>query len=198
MMGRMIADKAKRMKPARAGMAGFALSLLLGMAAQAEPGPGPEKHGGPGDHGGPGASETGGMEMLNLRMLKELHLNADQEKKFKDAKLAAQKKKIQLHADKATLELDLKTVLGTFPVNKPEALKLAEKVADVDKRMTLLRVETMTQVLSGLTADQFAKLQVIQAEWMEKRRTWREEMRKERGDRHDDGKSEDGRHGKGH
>lgn len=179
-------------RPARAGMIGLAVALMMGMPAQAQsaPGPGGPGRGEHGDHGGP---DGGGMEMLSPHMLRELHLSADQEKKLKDARVAAQKKKIQLHADKATLELDLKTLLGTFPVNKPEALKLAEKIADVDKRMTLLKVETMTTVLAGLTVEQHAKLQAMQDEWMEKRRVWRDEMRKDRWDNHDDGKP-----GKGH
>lgn len=188
---------------ARAGMKGMALALMLGVAATAQPGHGPAGSGpqgqgpggmgGPGGHGGP---DGGGMEMLNPRILRELHLNVDQEKKLKDIRLAAQKKKIQLHAEKATLELDLKALLGAFPVNKAEALKLAEKIADVDKRMTLHKVETMTQVLTGLTAEQFAKLQNIQDEWMEKRRAWRDEMRKGRWDQDDDGKPR--MHGKAH
>lgn len=183
-------------KPARVGMMGLALALMLGMPAQAQPGPGP---GGPGrgDHGDHGGPDGGGMELLNPRMLRELHLTADQEKKLKDGRVAAQKKKIQLHAEKATLEIDLKTLLGTFPVNKPEALKLAEKIADVDKRMTLLKVETMTQVLAGLTAEQHAKLQTMQDEWMEKRRVWRDEMRKERWGKQDEDKP-DGKPGKSH
>lgn len=166
--------------PARAWKLGLAFALLLGMA-QAEPGPGP---GGPG-HGGP---EGAGMEMIHPRMFHALNLNADQEKKLKDARLAIQKKKIQLHAEKATLELDLKTLLDTWPINKAEALKLAEKIADVEKRTMVLKVETMTLVLSSLTAEQFHKLQELQAEWAEKRRAWRDEMRKDKDgwDRHHD------------
>lgn len=187
---------------ARVGMKGLALALMLGVAATAQPGhgpggQGPGGQGGRGGKGGHGGPDGAGMEMLNPRILRELHLNADQEKKLKDIRLAAQKKKIQLHAEKATLELDLKALLGAFPVNKAEALKLAEKIADVDKRMTLHKVETMTQVLAGLTAEQFAKLQNIQDEWMEKHRAWRDEMRRKgRWDQDDDGKP--GMHGKAH
>jgi len=122
---------------------------------------------------------------LSPRMLHDLNLSADQEKKLKEIHLAAEKKKIQLHGEKASLELDLKNVLSTYPVDKTEALRLAEKIADVDKRMTLHRVETLTQVLGNLTADQHAKLMAMQDEWMEKRRAWSEEWRKERFDHHD-------------
>jgi Spy/CpxP family protein refolding chaperone len=176
----------------RAGV-GTGLALVLSAGAQGAPG-----SGGPGmGHGGGGMGPDGhggqGMEMfLSPRMLRDLNLSADQEKKLKDIHLGAEKKKIQLHSEKATLELDLKHVLSTYPVNKPEAMRLADKIADVDKRMTLHRVETLTQVLGNLTADQHAKLSTLQDEWMEKRRAWREEWRKDRfegrHDRKDDGK----------
>jgi Spy/CpxP family protein refolding chaperone len=176
----------------RAGV-GMGLALVLSAGAQGAPG-----SGGPGmGHGGGGMGPDGhggqGMEMfLSPRMLRDLNLSADQEKKLKDIHLAAEKKKIQLHSEKATLELDLKHALSAYPVNKPEAMRLAEKIADVDKRMTLHRVETLTQVLGNLTADQHAKLSTLQDEWMEKRRAWREEWRKDRfegrHDRKDDGK----------
>ena len=129
----------------RAG-AGIGLALGLALSAAAQPGPGPGGMG-PEGHDGPGM----GM-FLSPRMLHQLNLSADQEKKLKDIHLAAEKKKIQLHSEKATLELDLKNALSTYPVNKSEALRLAEKIADVDKRMTLHRVETLTQVLGNLTA----------------------------------------------
>jgi Spy/CpxP family protein refolding chaperone len=153
--------------------AGSVLVLALSLAAQAEPGGFP-----PGPPGGPGGA---GMGMdFNPRMLRELHLSADQEKKLKDGKLAAQKKKIQLHSEKSVLELDLKNVLSTYPVNKAEALKFADKIAEVDKKLMTLRVESMVALLSGLTAEQHAKLLDIQEEWHEKRKAWMDEMRKER------------------
>ena len=173
------------MKEARIGKTGWrgALGLTLGMAlaAAAQPGPGHE------GHGGPGMGGRGGMGMaFSPHMLRELHLSADQEKKLKDIHLAAEKKKIQLHGEKATLELDLKNVFSTYPVNKSEALRLADKIADVEKRMTVHRVETMTQELGNLNADQFAKLQDLMEERMEKRRAWREEWGKARGEKRGD------------
>lgn len=176
----------------RAG-AGTGLALALALSAAAQPGPMPGGPGmGPEGHGG------AGMEMfLSPRMLHDLSLSADQEKKLKDIHLAAEKKKIQLHGEKATLELDLKSALSAYPVNKSEALRLADKIADVDKRMTLHRVETLTQVLGNLTADQHAKLMAMQDEWMEKRRAWREEWRKERIEGRRDGKDGKGPKGQG-
>jgi Spy/CpxP family protein refolding chaperone len=173
---------------------GMGLALALALSAGAQPGPGP---GAPGmGHDGPDGHGGAGMEMfLSPRMLHDLNLSADQEKKLKDIHLAAEKKKIQLHSEKATLELDLKTALSAYPVNKSEALRLADKIADVDKRMTLHRVETLTQVLGNLTADQHAKLMTMQDEWMEKRRAWREEWRKDRFEGRRDGK--DGKDAKG-
>lgn len=168
----------------RRARAGMGLVLGLALAAAAQPGPGgmgPEGHG----PGGPGMGGPGMEMFLSPRMLHDLNLSADQEKKLKEIHLAAEKKKIQLHGEKASLELDLKNVLSNYPVNKPEALRLADKIADVDKRMTLHRVETLTQVLGNLTADQHAKLISMQDEWMEKRRAWREEWRKDRFDRND-------------
>lgn len=159
----------------RGARAALGLTLGLAMAAAAQPGPGHEGH-------GPGMEGRGGMEMaFSPVMLRDLHLSADQEKKLKDIHLAAEKKKIQLHSEKATLELDLKNVFSTYPVNKSEALRLADKIADVEKRMTVHRVETMTQVLGNLNADQFAKWQQLQEERMEKRRAWREEWGRQRG-----------------
>ncbi len=163
----------------RAG-AGMGLALALALSVAAQPGPGGMGHG-PMGHGGPG---DGGMGMfLSPRMFRELGLSPDQEKKLRDIHLAAEKKKIQLHAQKATLELDLKNSLSIYPVNKSEAMALAEKIADLDKQITLFRVETLTQVLGNLTADQHAKLQTLQEEWMEKRRAWRDEWEKNHPDR---------------
>jgi Spy/CpxP family protein refolding chaperone len=160
--------------------AAAALALALGTGAMAEPG---------------GEDHHGGME-FNPRMIRELNLAPNQEKQLKEAKLAMQKKKIQLHGEKAVIELDLKNVLSTYPVNKAEAMKLAEKIADVDRKMTLLRVEAMTQLLSGLTAEQHAKLMDIQAEWQEKRKAWREEMDKDGRGHRDHGDQKDGMPGK--
>jgi|SRR6185369_3247340 len=157
--------------------AGMGLALALALSAAAQPGPGPGGMG-HGDHDGPGL----GM-FLSPRMFRDLGLSADQEKKLKDIHLAAEKKKILLHGEKATIELDLKNVLSTYPVNKPEAMRLADKIADVEKRITLHRVETLTQVLGNLTADQHAKLLTLQDEWMEKRRAWRDEWEKNHPDR---------------
>jgi Spy/CpxP family protein refolding chaperone len=181
----------------RLGM-GAVLAVSMSLAAQAEPGgqgpggmPGGLK-GGAGGGRGPGGPGGGvGME-FNPAMIRELHLSPDQEKKLKEGRLAVQKKKIQQHSDKAILELDLKQVLSTYPVNKAEALKLADKIAEVDKKILSLRIESMVQLLSGLTSEQHAKLMVLQEEWHEKRKAWMEEMRKDRKD------GKDGKGGQGH
>lgn len=167
---------------------GAVLAASLSLAAQADP----DGHkGGPAGHG-PGGSMGIGME-FNPAMMRELQLSPDQEKKLKESRLAHQKKKIQLRSDKAILELDLKHILSTYPVNKAEALKLADKLAEVDKKILSLRIESMVQLLSGLSAEQHAKLMALQEEWHQKRKTWMEEMRKDkRGDRNDKGRKHHG------
>ncbi len=165
----------------RAALSVIGVALLL-VAATAHGSPGGEGKGFPPDEGrGP----IGEIERINPHMLKELKLSADQEKKLKETRLVGQKKKIQLFAEKATLELDLKNILTTYPINKPEAMKLAEKIAEVEKRMTVMRVDMLTTLLGGLTAEQHAKLQQVQEEWSEKRRAWRDEMRNSGGERHE-------------
>ena len=168
---------------------GAALVAALSAGAYAQPGEGGGP-GGPGGQGGPGM----GMMEFNPHMLRELHLAPDQERKLKEDRLASQKKKIQLFAEKAGLELDLKSVLSTYPVKKADALKLADKIADVEKRMTVQKVENITQLLGSLTAEQHAKLMEIQDEWMEKRKAWREEMEK---DHHQFKRGKEGKDGKG-
>jgi Spy/CpxP family protein refolding chaperone len=186
----------------RMGM-GAALAAALALAAQAQPGgggggmPGGLKGRGPDGHGPGGAGGGVGME-FNPAMMRELHLSPDQEKKLKDGRLAVQKKKIQLHSDKAVLELDLKQILSAYPVNKTEALKLADKIAEVDKKMLSLRIESMVQLLSGLTAEQHAKLMALQEEWHEKRKAWMEEMRKDKKDGRDGREGREGKGGQGH
>jgi Spy/CpxP family protein refolding chaperone len=158
------------------GIMAVALALALSLAAHAQPGDfhdGPGGPGGQGDHGGIGMA-------FNPHMMHELHLSPDQERKLKEDRLAAQKKKIQLHSEKAMLELDLKNILSTYPVKKADAMKLADKIADVEKRMTLQKVENMTQLLGSLTAEQHAKLMELQDEFIEKRKAWKEEMQSER------------------
>lgn len=156
--------------------AGAAVALSLAatdLAAQ----PGGRGPGGPDSHGpGRGGPEMG---MFNPRMLRELKLAPDQEKKLNEARLASQKLKIQLRSEKAVLELDLKNLLDTYPVNKAEILKTGEKIADVERKITMQRIEGMTQLLSSLTPEQHRKFKDLQVEWMEKRRAWKEEMRGE-------------------
>jgi Spy/CpxP family protein refolding chaperone len=125
--------------------------------------------------GGPGGRwghEGGGLGMgpMNPRILRELKLSPEQEKKFREQRLAFEKKKIQLHSDRALLELDLRNVLSMYPVNQPEAMKIGEKIADMERKATLLRVEGISQFLSGLTADQHRKLLEIQAEYRDRHR----------------------------
>jgi Spy/CpxP family protein refolding chaperone len=155
------------------------LAAALALSVQAQPGDFHEGPQGRGPGGGPGMSMGMGMD-FNPRMLRDLKLNPDQEKKLKDGRLAFQKKKIQLHGEKAVLELDLKNVLSTYPVNKAEAFKIADKIAEVDKKMMSLKIESMVQLLSGLTAEQHAKLMDLQEEWHEKRKAWMDEMRKDK------------------
>lgn len=157
---------------------GAATVLVMAFAMVSQGEPGRRGHGGPGRDGGMGENAMD----FNPRMLRELKLSPEQETKLKVTRLAAEKRKIQLRGDKAMVELDLKNVLGTYPVNKTEALKLAEKIADADKKLLLLKVETMSLLMAGLTADQHAKLMTLQEEWQEKRKAWKEEMRKDRMD----------------
>ncbi len=148
---------------ARAALMGLALAVWAG----AQPG---EMRDGPPHDGPPG------MEMMIPRLMRELNLPPEQQQKLKEAHLALQKRKIQLQSDKAILELDLKNVFSTYPVNQSEAMKIGEKIADVERKLTLLKVEAMGKFLAGLTADQHRKVQEIQADLMEKRRAWSEEF----------------------
>lgn len=168
----------KRLGRWRVGLSGIGFFFALETAAHADHvcGPGTDR---------PGRGDWD-VEMISPRMLHELHLSANLEKKLKEARLAAEKRKIQLFAEKMTLELDLKNLLSNYPVNKSDAMKLAEKIAEADKKLTMLKVEALAQLMDALTADQHTKLQEIQDEWMEKRRAWKEEMRK--GWDHNDGK----------
>lgn len=175
------------------------IMMTAALAAWAQPG-GPDGHGGghgrgkggPGMPGGPGG--PGGMDFLHPGMLKDLGLSEDQQKRFKEQNLALRKKKIQIHSEKAILELDLQNVLSTSPVKEAEALKIAEKIAEADKKALLLRVETMSRFLAGLTPEQHRKVMERQAEMREKRKAWREEMGGswKRGDRERDGEDGDG------
>jgi Spy/CpxP family protein refolding chaperone len=166
-------------------MAGIALSTATG--AIAEPGGGPGMHGGEGHRmagHGRGMGGGHGMDFLHPRMLKRLDLSEDQKRKLKDQRLEVQKKRIELHAEKAKLELDLHQVFSTAPVKEAEAKKVAEKIADVDRRLLFLRVESMSRFLAGLTPEQHRKVMDWQADMRERRKAWREEMKKDwkRGD----------------
>ena len=144
----------------------------------------------PGEDGrGRGGHGPGGMgiDFLHPKMMKDLGLTEDQQKKIKEQRLANQKKKIQFQSEKAILELDLQSVLSTVPIKEAEAIKIAEKLADVDRKALLLRVESMSRFLASLTPDQHRKMMEFQAEMREKRKAWREEMDKgwKRGDGHE-------------
>lgn len=120
-----------------------------------------------------------GMDFLHPRMLKKLDLSEEQMRMLKEQRLEAQKKRIELHAEKGKLELDLHQVFSTAPVKEEEAKKLAGKIADVDRKLLLLRVESMSRFLAGLTPEQHRKVMDYQADMRERRKTWREEMKKD-------------------
>ena len=130
--------------------------------------------------GGPGKEGFAGMgpgaDFLHPKMLKELGLSEAQQKQMRDQRLAFQKKRIQIQSEKSILELDLQNVLATAPVKEAEALKVAEKIADADRKALILRVESMSRFLAGLTPEQHRKVMEYQAELREKRKAWREEM----------------------
>jgi Spy/CpxP family protein refolding chaperone len=174
----------------------LAAALLVGaLGTWAQPGGHGDAHddshegkrrGGPGHHGrghdGPGfggGMGHGGPDFLNPRVLNALGLSEDQQKKVKEQALAMKKKKIQLQSEKQILELDLQNILSTAPVKEAEAIKIAEKIADVDRKALLLRVETMGRFLAGLTPEQHRKMMEHQSEMRERRKAWREEMDKD-------------------
>ena len=182
------------------GAKGAAFALLLASAALAAPGM--EGKAGPGGPGGPGGRPSGGspgLEMVHPRLLKELNLSPDQQRKFKEEKLSSQKQGIQYHGEKAMLELDLQNALSTLPVKEADALKLAEKIAEVERKALILRVTTWSHFLAGLSPEQHRKVMEFQADLHEKRKAWRDEMRKGFGkegkDGKDDGPDKEGRHG---
>jgi Spy/CpxP family protein refolding chaperone len=164
-------------------MAGFVLTTAAG--AFAEPGGGPGMHDGKTHMMGEGRKHMHGkgggygMDFLHPRMLKKLDLSEEQMKKLKDQRLEVQKQRIELHAEKAKLELDLHHVFSAAPVKEAEAKKLAEKIAETDRKLLLLRVETMSRFLAGLTPEQHRKVMDYQADMRERRKAWREEMKKD-------------------
>lgn len=136
--------------------------------------------GGPED-GGSMQCDRGGRPdfgFLHPRILKDLGLSEDQRIKLRQQHLEARKKRIQIQAEKSTLELELQNVLATHPVREAEAAKVAERIADLDRKALLLKVETMSSFLAGLNPEQHRKVIEHQEEMREKRRTWREEMHK--------------------
>lgn len=158
---------------------GFCHAAILVLALMGWAGAQPPGGGGEGRHEGGVAP----METVSPRMMRDLHLTADQEKKMKESRLLVQKKQIQMRSDKAMLELDLKNVLSTYPVNMTEAMKLGEKVADIEQKMIMLKVESWGGFLAGLTAEQHRKLMDIQADLKEKRKAWRDDSGKDHKDR---------------
>jgi len=162
----------------------LALSLAVSAAPPAGSGPGD----GPGRHGGKKGAELG---MLSPRMLAELKLTPDQEKRLKDEQADFKKKKTGLRDEKVKLETELKALFSAYPVNNAEIMKTGEKVADVDRRITLLRIESMSRLLSGLTPEQHKKFQELKAKWKEKHKGWKDggkdkkNWRKDRKDKQD-------------
>ena len=160
---------------------GLALSVIAG----AQP---PGLGGGEGRHEG----DPGPMETVSPRLMRGLNLSPDQQKKMKESRLIVQKRQIQMRSDKAMLELDLKNVLSTYPVNVNEAMKLGEKVADADRKIILLKVESWSQFLASLTSEQHKKLIEIQADLREKRKASRDDSP----DRDHDDRGGPGPHGR--
>ena len=121
-----------------------------------------------------GEHRGGEMGFFHPRLIKELNLTPEQQKKFKDYRLGFEKRKIQLRSDKAMLELDLKNVLSTYPVNQAQAMKIGEKIGDLEKKSLLLKVEAWSQFLANLSPEQHQRVVDFQAEFKQKRREWRE------------------------
>jgi Spy/CpxP family protein refolding chaperone len=169
------------MNKSKGWITALALAAAMGSWAQDRDGEGGGMDGGgPGSGAGRWHHERGhedglGMGPMNPRVLRELGFTPEQERKFKEQRLAFEKKKIQLHSDRAMLELDLRNVLSTYPVNQAEAVKIGEKISELEKKAVMLRVEGFTRFLGGLTAEQHRKLMDLQAELREKHRAWREE-----------------------
>ncbi len=116
-------------------------------------------------------------------LIDELKLTPDQKQGLRESYLQNQKKKIQLQSEKAMLELDLKNVLSSDPINKAEAARVGEKIGDAEKRMTQLKVESWTQFLTRLSPDQHRKVLEFQARHREMRMERKEQMRKENRER---------------
>lgn len=162
-------------------------ALALSLAVSAAPPPVGEGPGdGPGRHGG---KPEGGMGLFSPRMLAELKLTPDQEKRLKEGQAEFKKKKTGLREEKAKLETDLKALFSAYPVNSGEVMKTGEKIADVERRITLLRIEYMSRLHSGLTQEQHGKFQEMKAKWKEKHGAWKDGdkdkkgWRKHRGDK---------------
>lgn len=160
-------------------------ALALSLAVSAAP---PAGSGGPGDGPGRhGGKKGSGMGMFSPKMLAELKLTPDQEKSLKEGHADFKKKKTALYEEKAKLETDLKALFSAYPVNNAEVMKTGEKVADVERRITLLRIESMSRLLSGLTPEQHKKFQELKAKWKEKHKGWRDGGKDKKGWRKDKG-----------
>ena len=157
-------------------------TLFLGVLAVAMAGA--DEHHGPMGRGGPSEDrEAGsGMEVFSPRLLREIGLTESQQKTLRDYHLSAEKQRIQIRSEKALLELDLKNVLDVYPVKEEEARKIGGKIADLEKKLYILKVESWGHFLASLTAEQHKKAVDFQSEMREKRRAWREEMHKGRPD----------------
>jgi len=109
-------------------------------------------------------------DFFSPKLQSQLGLGADQQRKWKDLRLAFGKKRIALRAEKSTLELELVSAMQTFPVKKEEVLKQGQKIAEVERTLSLLRVENLIALLETLTTEQHKKFIELHEAMREKRK----------------------------
>jgi Spy/CpxP family protein refolding chaperone len=132
-----------------------AVLLLAAGTLRAAPGPPPGPPPDPPDHLSPALIE---------RLVDELKLDAAKRQKIRDLVFESRKQAIELRAQMQTLRLELHQALTAEPPNRPEVLKLADRMGANHTQLLRNRMTLLLDVAGMLTPEQRAKAHALARE----------------------------------
>jgi Spy/CpxP family protein refolding chaperone len=124
----------------------------------------PGSGGGHGEMGGPGLRGGRGGDMMRMR-LASLDLSAEQGMRVREIRSNAQKEMIPKQAQVKVMRLEVRELIAVAEPNRGAIEAKVSQIAEAEKELHLLRINTLLQVRSLLTPEQLEKF--LAAPWGE-------------------------------
>jgi Spy/CpxP family protein refolding chaperone len=107
---------------------------------------------------------------LKKRVMKELGLNDQQIQKIEDLTYKADRAKLEIQHEVQKAHFDLQHLMSKDKPSKSEVFSQLEKLSALELKMKKNRVGLMLEIRTLLTAEQWEKLEMFQAERKHNRR----------------------------